>query len=211
MIFAKFDLDSTLVDTGELISLALAEQGYMMKPEPQTGWFYEFIEGHEPPPDFQWEVFFYRLLTERLDELKPVDIFVNEFLEKISAGGDPVHVITARTNGVIMHHACMSTLERCFPNVEFHVSVLKSGEDKLKYMGECDIMFEDRRKTALQLSHAGNVVAMPNMSYNEIPNDGDNYVVDIEACGTPGPGDIIRYDNFGQVLESSLLTFSRPF
>jgi hypothetical protein len=211
MIFAKFDLDSTLVNTDDLIELALAEQGYMLQPGAHTGWFYTFIEGYEPPPDFQWEVFFYRLLTERLDELKPVDEFVNGFLEEITPNGEPVHVITARTHGVIMHHACMSTLERCFPNVEFHVSVLKSGEDKLKYMGQCDIMFEDRRKTALQLAHAGNIVAMPNKTYNKIPNDGDNYVVDIESCGTPGNGDIVRYDSFDQVLRSQLLTLVRPF
>ncbi|GAG41143.1 unnamed protein product, partial [marine sediment metagenome] len=32
MIYAKFDLDSTLVNTDELIGLALAEQGYMLDP-----------------------------------------------------------------------------------------------------------------------------------------------------------------------------------
>ena len=211
MIFAKFDLDSTLVNTDELIELALAEQGYMLEPGAHTGWFYTFIKGYEPPPDFQWEVFFYRLLTERCDELKPVDEWTNDFLERIYEGGDPVHVITARTDGVLMHHACMSTLDRCFPNVEFYVSVVKSGNEKAKYMGQCDLMFEDRRKTALQLQAAGNIVVMPNKEYNYIQSSDSVSVFDIADCGTPSPGDIIRYDNFKQVLESEIPLLVRPF
>jgi hypothetical protein len=213
MIYAKFDLDSTLINTDDLIELALAEQGYMLDPGKHIGWFYTFIEGHEPPPDFQWEVFFYRLLTERLDELKPVDEYLNGFLESIYNGVDPIHVITARTSGVVMHHACMSTLERCFPNVEFHVSILKSGEDKVRYMGEADLMFEDRRLTALQLSSAGNMVVMPRKSYNHITKSPDRFVVDIEKINLEktGGGDIIVFDNYGQVADSGLLSLIAPF
>jgi hypothetical protein len=213
MIFAKFDLDSTLIKTSELIELALAEQGYMLKPDGHTGWFYEFIEGYEPPPDFQWEVFFYRLLTERLDELKPLDEYVNGFLESIYDGKNPIHVITARTDGVIMHHACMSTLERCFPNVEFHVAIVKSGDDKLRYMGITDIFFEDRRRTALQFSAAGNTVVMPRKTYNYIPNGHDHYVIDIEELdlSRTGNGCIIMFDNFKQVADSGLLSLIAPF
>jgi hypothetical protein len=213
MIYAKFDLDSTLINTDDLIELALAEQGYMLDPGKHIGWFYTFIEGHEPPPDFQWEVFFYRILTERLDELKPVDEYVNGFLESIYNGVDPIHVITARTSGVVMHHACMSTLERCFPNVEFHVSILKTGEDKVRYMGEADLMFEDRRLTALQLSAAGNIVVMPRKSYNHISNSPDHYVVDIDKMElkTTGTSDIIVFDNYGQVADSGLLSLIAPF
>ena len=211
MLYVKFDLDSTLVNTDELISLALAEQGYMLQPGTREGFSYNFIEGYEPPPDFQWGVFFYRLLTERLDELRPVDEHVNAFLEDIYKGNEPLHVVTAREAGVMMHHACMSTLDRCFPNVEFHVSVVPSGDDKVRYMGQCDMMFEDRRKTALQLAHAGNVVVMPNKEYNDIPCTGDQYVCDIEACGTPGPGDIVRFDSFEQVRRSQLGLIAAPF
>jgi hypothetical protein len=213
MIYAKFDLDSTLVDTGELISLALAEQGYMVSPDPQRGWFYEFIEGCEPPPDFQWEVFFYRLLTERLDELKPLDEYVNGFLESIYDGKNPIHVITARGNGVIMHHACMSTLERCFPNVEFHVTIVKSGDDKVRYMEGADMMFEDRRKTALQFAAAGHIVAMPRRTYNYIEDGPDQYVVDIEKMDRNylGAGDIIVFDDYSQVADSTLLSLISPF
>jgi hypothetical protein len=213
MIYAKFDLDSTLVRTGDLIDLALAEQGYMIKPDGHTGWFYEFIEGYEPPPDFQWEVFFYRLLTERLDELKPFDEYVNGFLESIYDGKNPIHVITARGNGVIMHHACMSTLERCFPNVEFHVTIVKSGDDKLRYMDSADLMFEDRRRTALQFAAAGQIVAMPRHEYNHIESGPDQYVSDIEKADLTyiGSGDIVMFDNYGQVADSTLLSLITPF
>lgn len=202
MLFAKFDLDSTLVNTDDLISLALAEQGYMLDPNNHDRFNFNFLDGYAPPPDFQWEVFFYRLLVERLDELEPVDPWTNEFLEKIYDGKNPIHVITARSQGVMMHHACMSTLERCFPNVEFYVTIVKSGDEKIKYMGLCDFMFEDRRKTALQLSKEGNIVIMPNKEYNQIPCDESNFVADVRHCGTPDPGDILRFDNYGDVLSS---------
>jgi hypothetical protein len=213
MIYGKFDLDSTLVNTDELTELALAEQGYMLSPEPRSGWFYEFIKGYEPPPDFQWEVFFYRLLTERLDELKPFDEYTNGFLESIYDGKNPIHVLTARTDGVIMHHSCMSTLERCFPNVEFQVTIVKSGDEKLRYMDDADVMFEDRRRTALQFSAAGNIVVMPRKSYNHIKDSDEQYIVDIEDMELHmiGGSDIIVFDNYKQVADSGILSLIAPF
>jgi hypothetical protein len=212
MLLAKFDLDSTLVNTDELIELALAENGFMLDPEKRTAWNYEFIEGYEPPPDFQWDVFFYRLLTERLDELRPIDEWVYDFLRRVSRGGHPIHVITARSEGILMHHACMSTLDRCFPDIEFYVTIVKSGSDKVRYLENADIMFEDRRKTARQLSKAGNIVLVPRKEYNAM-DESDASVRDIrditlESCRY---GDIIMYDNFSQVLMSGLQHLIAPF
>jgi hypothetical protein len=158
-------------------------------------------------------VFFYRLLTERLDELKPLDEYVNGFLESIYDDKNPIHIITARTDGAIMHHACMSTLERCFPNVEFHVTIVKSGDDKLRYMEVADLMFEDRRRTALQFAAAGHMVAMPRKTYNHIESGPDQYVADIEKMDLTyfGAGDIIVFDDYSQVADSTLLSLISPF
>ena len=212
MLLAKLDLDSTLVNTDELIELALAENGFMLDPAKCNSWNYEFIEGYEPPPDFQWDVFFYRLFTERLDELRPVDEWVHCFLNDISIGGHPIHIITARPEGILMHHACMSTLERCFPDVEFYVTIVKSGSDKLRYMENADIMFEDRRKTAKQLAEAGNIVMVPRKEYNHI-GEVDGKVKDIKDITLDGLkyGDIVMYDNFRQVINSGIQHLIAPF
>jgi hypothetical protein len=202
LIFAKFDLDCTLINTDRLIALALAEHGFMIDEDKRDKFHFVWLEGYEPPPDFQWDVFYYRLLTERLDELQPVDLYVNEFLESFK---DPIPVITARVSGAIMHHACMKTLDKCFPNVEFSVTIVDSGDQKWKYMGQADIFFEDRRQTALDLYSRGNIVVMPNKCYNEMKHMGLNTInvedFDVSHCG---PQTIIRYDDFGQVIDSDI-------
>jgi len=215
MLLAKFDLDSTLINSSDLIELALAESGFMLNPDRENSWWFRFIKGYAPPKDFQWDVFFYRLFTERLDELKPVDEFVNTFLEKIySESSAPIHVITARPEGVLMHHACMKTLERCFPNVEFQVTIVKSGSEKIRFMGEADIMFEDRRKTALDLAKNGNIVMMPAKDYNiiDLKTYGINLLriedLDISGCKY---GDIVVYDNFKQVMDSGISNLISSF
>lgn len=213
MHFAKFDLDSTLIDTEALIFLALAEQGYMIDEGAHDSYNFKFLDGCAPPPDFQWDVFFYRMLTERVDELKPVDEYVERFLELVYDGQCPIHIITARAPGVLMHHACMDTLGRCFPDVEFTVSIVRSGSDKVKYMDCADIFFDDRRKTAIELVKHGNICVMPNKSYNKIPDHSGLSVTEIEDLDLMylGPGDIIRYDDFKQVIESGLCGLIAPF
>jgi hypothetical protein len=209
LIFAKFDLDSTLINTDQLIDLALAEHGFMIDEDKRDKFHFVWLEGYEPPPDFQWDVFYYRLLTERLDELQPVDLYVNEFLESFK---DPIPVITARVSGAIMHHACMKTLDKCFPNVEFSVTIVDSGDQKWKYMGQADIFFEDRRQTALDLSSRGNIVVMPNKCYNKISSTPSSPVIkieDLEMQCVP-PGAIIRYDDFGQVIDSNIGSLVSP-
>ena len=210
MIFAKFDLDSTLVNSDELIALALAEQGYMLNPDINDKFEFNFIEGYAPPPDFQWDVFFYRLFTERFDELKPIDEHVNEFLESVYDGRVPLHVLTARTDGAIMHHACMRTLENCFPNVEFIVSVVSSGDVKINYMDHADIIFEDRRKTALQMSREGIICIMPNKSYNKMPKGLYSMNIGDVELQNMKKGDIIRFDNYKQVLDSCIELIISP-
>ena len=210
MIFAKFDLDGTLINSNELISLALAEQGYMLDPLANHMFEFNFIDGYAPPADFQWDVFFYRLFTERFDELKPVDEHVNKFLESFYNGRTPLHIITARTNGAIMHHACMRTLENCFPNVEFIVSVVGSGDVKINYMDHADMIFEDRRKTAIQMSRAGIICIMPNRAYNVIP--AGFHVVDIGDIKLQNieKGTIIRFDDYKQVIDSRIELLIAP-
>jgi FMN phosphatase YigB (HAD superfamily) len=102
-----FDLDGTLINTEELIKTAHGEQGYMLSPEDKDQFSFKFIEGYGPPPDFQWDLFFYRLFTERFDELSPVDSHVQEFIEFLYLRGDkkPIRIITARPYGVLMYHA----------------------------------------------------------------------------------------------------------
>jgi hypothetical protein len=210
MLLAKFDLDSTLVNTDELIELALAENGFMLNPGKRDAWNYEFIEGYGPPPDFQWDIFFYRLLTERLDELRPIDEWVYDFLKSISECGSPIHVITARSEGILMHHACMSTLDRCFPDVEFYVTIVKSGSDKHRYMGNADIMFEDRRSTARQMAEAGNIVMVPRKEYNRMYDVNVKNIEDI-TIDELVHGDIVMYDDFSQVINSGIKHLIAPF
>ncbi len=145
-------MDNTLLGTSDLISLALAEQGYMVKP-PQTEFNFNFIEGYAPPEDFQWDVFFYRLFTERYKEIKPVDDEVHRFLQMVYGdGSEPIRVVTARPTGTLMHYCCMKTLAQCFPDIEFQVSIVGSGTDKHRYTFGTNIFFEDRRQTAKELS-----------------------------------------------------------
>lgn len=210
MTIAKFDLDSTLVNSEELIELALAESGFMLDPNKRDKFKFEFIKGYEPPPNFHWEVFFYRLFTERLDELKPVDNYVNMFLEAIYDGKHPIQIITARPNGAIMHFSCMRTLERCFPNVEFSVDIVKAGSDKIDYMDGASVMFEDRRLTAQQLSAAGITCFVPKKEYNSLYGLNVYDIQEIYGCEAIPTGSIIRYDSFAKILARRVDLFVIP-
>jgi hypothetical protein len=212
MIFASFDMDETIVKTLDLILLALAERGYMVKP--QESFDFKFIDGQAPPPDFQWDLFFYRLFTERFSEIKPIDDHVYEFLKAIYKDGEePIRVITARPNGMLMHYCCSELLKGLFPDIAFSIDIVDSGADKHKYMFGSDIMFEDRRKTALDLASRGIIVFVRRANYN-IFDDSKN----IRHIHNPGcdlrelsPGTIILYDNFKDLMDAGVDRLVRPF
>jgi len=207
-IFANFDMDNTLVSTEDLITLALAELGYMVKP-PQTQFDFNWIEGYAPPPDFQWDVFFYRLFTERYKELRPIDDEVHRFLQMVYGdGSEPVRVVTARPAGSLMHYCCMKTLEQCFPDIEFSINVVGSGASKMRYTFGADIFFEDRRKTAIQLSEHGQIVFLKDYTYNQI--DHSVHIFEKDPLLLMVPGTIVRFDDYEQVIESDVIKFIRP-
>jgi hypothetical protein len=215
MIFASFDLDGTLVNSLDLIYEALASSGYMVDRQDHKEFQLKFLKGCAPPPDFQWELFFYRLMTERHDEVEPIDEHVFEFLKEIyDVGQEPIRVITARTNGVLAHWSVCALLNRLFPDIKFSVDIVGSGSVKHEYMFGTDIMFEDRRKTVRELSEQGNIVFMRRDSYNCLLQGGvkkgeyqwieDVFPLDLKA------GDIILYDNFRQVIDSKVISIIAP-
>jgi len=211
MIFASFDIDGTLVNSYDLISLAFAERGFMLDPN-NTAYDFKFIDGHCPPPDFQWDLFFYRLFTERFDEIKPIDEYVYEFLQKIyKDGSEPVRAMTARSRGMLMHHCCSELLRRLFPDIDFSIDVVGSGSEKYRYLFGSDIMFEDRRKTALELSAKGIIVFVRRTSYNFFKcSDNIRYIQHIGCDLRELPaGSIILYDNFKDLLDHGVDRLAR--
>jgi phosphoglycolate phosphatase-like HAD superfamily hydrolase len=213
MIFASFDIDGTLVNTYDLISLAFAERGFMLDTN-NVEYDFKFIDGQGPPPDFQWDLFFYRLFTERFDEIKPIDDYVYEFLKKIyKDGSEPVRTITARPSGMLMHHCCSELLKRLFPDIDFSIDVVGSGSEKYRYMLGSDIMFEDRRKTAIELSKKGIIVFVRKAEYNFMEESGNVcYLYNLECdLRELSPGSIILYDNFENLLCCGVDRLAGPF
>jgi hypothetical protein len=208
MIFASFDLDETLVSTLKLIDDGLAQSGYRVCEHSEFN--FKFEKGFEPPPDFQWDLFFYRLFTERHVEINPIDEHVVEFMQKVyDAGGEPVRVITSRPNGVLMHWSVCEMLKRIFPDIVFSVDVVGSGEVKGKYAFGTDIFFEDRRKTVRELSKQDIIVFMRRQSYNHLDHTEyipiqDVFPLDLKA------GDIVVYDDFRQLLQTDIARLLAP-
>ena len=210
MIFASFDLDGTLVNSLDLICDGLDNSGYIVDREDHVEFNIKFKKGCAPPPDFQWELFFYRLLTERHDEIKPIDEHVFEFLKKISdAGREPIRVITARANGVLMHWSTCALLNRLFPDIAFSVDIVGSGSVKNDYMFGTDMIFEDRRKTVRELAKHGNIVFMRKDSYNHLKPKEYIWIENVFPLDLK-IGDIVVYDNFRQILDANLVNLIAP-
>jgi hypothetical protein len=210
MIFASFDLDGTLIDSLDLIYEGLASSGYMVDKQNHPKFQLNFLKGCAPPPDFQWELFFYRLFTERHDEIMPIDDHVVEFISKVYAiGEEPVRVITSRPDGVLMHWSTCTMLRRLFPDIAFSVDIVGSGSVKNKYTFGTDIFFEDRRKTVRELSRQENIVFMRRDSYNHLESFEyiaiqDMFPLDLKA------GDIVVYDDFRQLLQADIIRLLAP-
>lgn len=211
MIFASFDLDGTLVNSLDLICDGLDNSGYIVDKDDHAEYNLKFKKGCAPPPDFQWELFYYRLLTERHDEIEPIDENVFEFLQKIYAvGREPIRVITARSNGVLMHWSICTMLKRLFPDIAFSIDIVGSGTVKNEYMFGTDIIFEDRRKTVRELAKHGNIVFMRAESYNSLFGKEeytwieDVFPLDLKA------GDIVVYDNFRQIMDAKIVGLVAP-
>jgi len=210
MIFASFDLDNTLVNTLDLILLGLAEQGYMVD-LPQTEFSFSFIKGYEPPEDFQWDLFFYRLFTERFNEIKPIDDHVYGFLKFIyGEDKEPIRIITARPKGALMHYCIERTLENLFPEVDFSIDVVESGSQKHRYMFGTDIIFEDRRKTAIDMASHGYIVFLRNDVYNSMPRSAATKIGDMGPWQELSPGTIVTFDDYSEVMEYAPMLI-RPF
>jgi len=210
MIFASFDLDGTLVNSLDLIYETLASSGYIVDKEDHSKFQINFLKGCSPPPDFQWELFFYRLFTERHDEILPIDGHVVEFMSTVYASGnEPIRVITSRPDGVLMHWSTCALLNRLFPDIAFSVDIVGSGDVKGKYAFGTDIFFEDRRKTVRELSRQDNIVFMRKDSYNALLDEEYIHIdkafpLDLKA------GDIVVYNNFGELLEANIVKLLAP-
>jgi hypothetical protein len=210
MIFASFDLDGTLVNSLDLIYSALASSGYIVDANNHNKFHFKFKEGLAPPPDFQWELFFYRLFTERHDEILPVDRHVAEFMSTVYASGnEPIRVITSRPNGVLMHWSTCALLNRLFPDMTFSVDIVGSGSVKGKYTFGTDIFFEDRRKTVRELANQDNIVFMRRDSYNNLERTEYIAIQDVFPLDLTA-GNIVVYDDFGQLLEADIVRLLAP-
>jgi len=210
MIFASFDLDGTLVNSLDLIYDGLAASGYIVAKEDHEEFNINFKKGHAPPTDFQWDLFFYRLFTERHEEIVPIDEHVVEFMNQIHRiGGEPIRVITARPNGVLMHWSTCTLLNRIFPDITFSVDIVGSGSVKNNYAFGTDMFFEDRRKTVRRLAEEDNIVFMRRDTYNKLEKHEyiriqDIYPLDLTA------GDIVVYDDFAQLLDRKIVKLIAP-
>ena len=210
MIFASFDLDGTLVNSLDLIYNGLAAGGYLVDKEDHAEFQLNFKKGCAPPLDFQWDLFFYRLFTERHDEIEPIDRHVVEFMSTVyGSGQEPIRVITSRPDGVLMHWSTCALLKRIFPDIAFSVDIVGSGEVKGKYSFGTDIFFEDRRKTVRELSKQDNIVFMRADSYNHLEiheyiSIQDVFPLDLKA------GDIVVYNDFGQLLAADIIRLLAP-
>jgi hypothetical protein len=204
-MFAAFDLDSTLIESEALIDYALYNQGIEMVDHNDT-YLYKFKDGKEPPPDFQWDLFFYKLFTEKYDQCGPVDEYVYDFLKECYGDGrEPIRVITSRPQGVLMGYASEMVLKANFPDIDFSIDILKDAADKKRrYMFGADIIFEDRRKTAIEMAQDGFIVFLRNRTYNTLPDniklDLDVYPVEKFDPHLMRSGSIITFDNYGQLL-----------
>lgn len=195
-----FDLDGTLIDTHELIEKALAERGYPVLST--ESWFYKFKK-LSPPKDFQWDVFFYRIFTERWDECKELP-GAREFIHSIYGTDRVVSVSTARPYGMLMHHASMAVLNRMFPDVLFSLDIVGSYRMKLPFLEGIDVYFDDRRASAIYFAENGLTVFMRNTTYNRLPDDCQvpNYELTSKTdIYSIMPGTIITYDSFTDLLD----------
>ncbi|NNL43296.1 MAG: hypothetical protein HKO79_12475 [Desulfobacterales bacterium] len=168
-IRAAFDLDGVLANSLDIILDSLTSLGYLPKLNDRNEFHFNFQKGLAPPKDFLWDVFFYRLFTERFDEITLVDDYSVDFLNEIYAfTNEPIRIITARPSGALMHHATMTWLDRNYPDVSFSVDVVGSGSVKHQYMYDKSMIFEDRRKTSVSMALLGYDVFMINTDYNRL-------------------------------------------
>jgi len=203
MIYASFDLDGVLLNSLPIILDALSNQGYPVDLSKRGGFFFDFEDGKAPPEDFLWDVFFYRLFTERWEELTPVDDNVVEFIQDVhERSGSPVHIITSRPKGAFMHHCTMLSLKKNFPGVDFSVDIVGSSSEKPRWMFGTDIIFEDRRRTAINMSRIGYIVFLINRDYNRLEDS--VHSKDIKNLhhlgGEIKSGDIITFDNYNDLM-----------
>jgi hypothetical protein len=214
-MFAAFDLDSTLIASNKFLEKVLGDRGFRLS-SPKTAFRYDFDEGYAPPPDWQWDLFFYKLFTERYDEIGPVDSHVYEFLRECYGDGrEPIRIITSRPRGILMYHSIESHLERLFPDIDFSIDIVSNPSDKKsRYMSGCDIMFEDRRRTSIKMAREGYIVFMKRYEYNALPSviDGIDFVypVDMFQAHTVMPKTIITFNDYGQLLDMGVSRFVAP-
>jgi len=212
-MITSFDLDGVLIDSHPLMFLALAEQGYMVVPEIDK-YKIEFIEGQEPPSDFDWDLFYYKVFAERSHEIKGFE-GCHKLLAVLSVKSNfgVIPVITNRPKGLLSHYVAESTLERLYPKLDFSVSI--SQNDKHRYMFGSKIIFEDRRRTAIDMASHGHVVFLKETSYNRIKtcNFGTfGHYLDIDDIisfdgNRIKPGTIINFRNYNELLDSRIIDF----
>ena len=212
MIFAAFDLDGILINSMELIYMGLEEAGYGPDRNNHKVFHFNWLPGGEPPVDFQWDLFFYRLLTERFDETEPIDRYVRQFMNEVYYDGkEAIRVVTARPYGALMYHAIKMTLSRHFPDIDFSIDICEYGSEKIRYLGDAiDIYFEDRRKTVLSLAKAGKIVFMRNDDYNQIDNCQDLIAIYNARLVELQPGMIVTFDDYAELIEHKVPEFINP-
>ncbi len=203
---AAFDLDGLLVDSMNLIVSGMKSAGYQILLDEKREFHFKFKKGAEPPKDFLWDVFFYRLFTERFDEIEPVDIAVGQFLRVLQMEtGDPIRIITSRPKGALMHFSTEMLLDRLFPEIDFSIEVVGSWKEKIRYLYDKRVFFEDRRKTSVDMARRGITVFMRNTNYNHIGAQHKHYPVSSLDHGVPAqhaPGMIFTFDSFKELLDS---------
>jgi hypothetical protein len=210
MICASFDLDNTLIYSDPLIIDGLKKLGYIVSEGPQKSYGYEFEKGFEPPVDFQWDFFFYRLFVERFDELKPIDDGVVQFMKEIYRDGkEAIKVVSSRPEGILMHHCTMKTLSRCFPDIDFSLDIVGDNTSKLKYVGGNDIFFEDRPETIIEMASHGMAVFKPRHEYNVLDRFKYEFpIIDVNEIkfSYVFGGAVIEFDSYIELLENDVVS-----
>lgn len=158
----KFDLDGCLVDWAGYFKKLMKAKKYTLV---ETGKFHWDIYNSLGMSLFQSEM--KKLVYDSFKdiwEVKPMpdaQNFINYYHELTK---QPIDIITHRP----ISHATEThaVFARLFPGIPNKITFVDDSSKKAYYMGNYSTFYEDRRKTAIEMAHAGINVIIPKRDYN---------------------------------------------